>query len=165
MKIAGELGESRKEADILAGMSFNLRKQRNFEHALQFTGQSLEIAERIGSKSQILMNYKDFVFLYSAINAQDSAEKYLEKYHELKNVLDVSLSDDNAESGSGMDLARSASKSGGFALKTQAWKGFQHNETLLVVMTTSIVIISGLLVFIFLLLAFLSINNRRNRYF
>lgn len=151
LKIAYDLGEFMKIADIFSSMSFNLRQQSDFQKALEYTRKSLDISREITSRPQVLMNLKDLVFLYSAIHQMDSAEVYLDQYLRLQDSLNIDTGELLAlNESTSLNAGNSHEKDTGILAKT-----LFINQAFLMVFIT------GLTVLVFVLLAIILVLSRK----
>lgn len=153
LKIAYDLGEFMKIADIFSSMSFNLRQQSDFQKALEYTRKSLDISREITSRPQVLMNLKDLVFLYSAIHQMDSAEVYLDQYLRLQDSLNIDVGELLALKQSSEADKASSEPSGSDT----------NSNFLFILNSTSMVLITGLVAFIFVLIMILFVIHRKLR--
>ncbi len=158
LKIAYDLGEFMKIADIFSSMSFNLRQQSDFLKALEYTRKSLDISREITSRPQVLMNLKDMVFLYSALYQIDSSEVYLDQYILLQDSLNIDTGELLALNESTSSNAENASeKDSGILAKTL----FVNQGFLMVFITVLIVLVFVLLAIILVLSRKLTKKQRR----
>ncbi|HPE35399.1 MAG TPA: tetratricopeptide repeat protein [Bacteroidales bacterium] len=149
LAIANELGDVKKTTDLFSSVCYNLRIQGKFEEALSWAQKSIELARKIESEPQILMNLKELVFIFSAMKAADSADKYFNDYIALHEKLKM-----------GVNLPANNQKDEKIEYLT--FQAENYKNILLVSWILILIITGGLVVFIFVLLA-MSVIRRKQR--
>ncbi|NCC73498.1 MAG: tetratricopeptide repeat protein [Sphingobacteriia bacterium] len=149
LAIANELGDMKKTTDLFSSVCYNLRIQGRFEEALSWAQKSIELARKIESEPQILMNLKELVFIFSAMKVADSADKYFNDYIALHEKLKM-----------GVNLPVNNQKDEKIEYLT--FQAENYKNTLLVSWILILIITGGLVVFIFVLLA-MSVIRRKQR--
>lgn len=156
LELANELGQTLAMADIFASISHNLRVQGFFGEALHYTKLSMEISLQADAPFNVLMNLKEHMFIYAGLNIQDSANSYLDQYMRLYNSIyspeePVIIENEKApmqsiteEDISELDDIR---------------------QSLTLTWIISIIIITGLIIFIYLLMALLITRHKQRRKF
>jgi tetratricopeptide (TPR) repeat protein len=159
LQISQELGNMREVATALNFIGYNLLLQHDVLSAIEYFIKSLEITSQSQMKLETARNYKNLALAFSALHQYDSATFYLESYTNLKHELQLGSDD--------IELLESYDQQTADTTDRVVVAGFdQKNEDLRHAITTtwiiSIVIIAGLVVFIYLLFGML-ISRRKER--
>ncbi len=155
LQIEQEMGDMDGVATNLIFIGENLRCQGSYKNALSYFRKSLEIATQYDLKLDISENYRNLIHTYGSLNIEDSVTKYLEKYVELKKSFDIDFSDSELNAVETVNKEQAETLNNNLPTITA-----NHNSILIGYF--SIFIISGLIVLIFLLLAFL-LNRQQIR--
>lgn len=149
-----EANDNKKEvSDGLRFIGENLLLSNNIASAEGYVRKSLEVAHLASLPLQVSENYKLLTFIFAATNQLDSAKEYIDKYAELKMQLKMDF-DEEEENPS--DLESQETDNG--LMTTSPSNGL--------VWLVSLIIITGLVVFIFILLSFLlSRRQQRNKFY
>jgi tetratricopeptide (TPR) repeat protein len=153
LEIANDLEELIQVADIFNSICFNLRIQGNVHEALPYAKKSIEIARQINAPTQILKNLKELTFIHAGLNMQDSAEKYFREYLKLHDEL-------KREIGFYQTKVPDAAKKD---IKTEQSDNLRN--TLHITWIIFIIIISGLIIFIYLQFGMLITRHKQRRKF
>jgi hypothetical protein len=144
------MGNMNGVATTLIFIGENLRNEGEYKSAMSYFRQSLTIAKEYDLRLDISEVYRNFIHVFGYQNENDSVEKYLDLYVEISKGFDIDF-----------DSEETASKSTSDSQISEATPQAAHipihspHPYSILIGYFSIVIISGLIVFIFLLLAFL----------
>lgn len=144
LSILHEYGDVRQEAHALTYIGKNLQLQKKYQNALAYYRMSLNIAKKAGLSLEISENYKHLVLLFGETQEEDSTLKYLDLYAQEKQKLSIELNENEPDSTMDSGFATDAKIS-------DNRNGFLNGITL--TWLFSIVMVSGLIVMIFLLIA------------
>ncbi len=156
LELANELGQALAMADIFASISHNLRVQGFFDEALHYTRLSMEISLQADAPFYVLMNLKEHMFIYAGLNVQDSANSYLDQYMQLHNS--IYSPEESSDTDSEQILMQSM-------IDVQIKELDQTRNSLTITWIISIIIITGLIIFIYLLMAILITRHKQRRKF
>jgi len=128
---------------------------KHYKNSLEYLNQSLEIAMEIGVKLEISQIYREMSLAYAAEHQIDSAEKYLDLYMIMQDSLRVN---DEALNSFTHSLEVNASHNIGIHERENQTLGVGHaNEEMLAIISgwiTILILVVGLIVFIFIILAY-----------
>lgn len=155
LKIDQEMGNMDGVATTLIFIGENLRKKGEYKSAMSYFRHSLAIASEYGLKLNISEVYRNLIHVFGSQNENDSVKKYLDLYLEINKGFDIDFGDEEATSQSTHDPKPSETIPQEFPIPTYS----PHPYSILIGYF-SIFMITGLIVFIFLLLAFL-LNKRQ----
>lgn len=158
LQISEEIGDKREVAGTLTYMGANLLDQKLYKNALGYFRTSLEIALNAGLHLESSENYKYIMLTYAAIGKTDSSLVYLDLYTEAKMELVLDF-DETENIGLLPDTADTEKPNAG---KSVDILNNNTRDLILTIWTISFTIISGLIIFIFVLFAVL-ISRRQYR--
>lgn len=152
LKLSEETGDRRRVAITLAYIGENLKNQGLYENALSYYRKSLQMFKRLEMMAETAEVYKWLTFVHTMNGSLDSADIYIEKYAELmKNMELISDFSNIPPIGSEGITDEKPVQENVRSRHYWVWPVF------------SIVTVSGLVIYIFLLLAFILVNRQRRK--
>ncbi len=156
LKIFHEYGDMKSVATALTFIGANLHKQGEYFKAIDYYNTSLQVALESGLTLEISENYKFLLFNYATLGLEDSISKYLDLYADEKHKLIIDIEDENAKA----NMSESPVLTSYSPLENLNGTGSMMEQVFTLNWFVAIVIIMGLVVFIFTLFA-LFICRRR----
>ncbi|MDD3132141.1 MAG: tetratricopeptide repeat protein, partial [Bacteroidales bacterium] len=133
----------------------NLLLSNDFASAEAYARKSLEIAQRASLLLHTKENYKLLTLIFAASHQLDSAKEYIDRYAELKEQMTIEFDDETPTDLS--EVSRDA-PDGSAGL-------FQNTPSNGMTWLFSLIIITGLVVFIFVLMALLTCRRQQRKKF
>jgi len=148
LQLSEELGDRRRVAITLAYIGENLMKQGYYTNALSYFRNSLKMSSELELAAEIAEIYKWMTFIHSMNGSIDSADVYIEKYARLYHQMDYYPDEEEVND----DIPD----------EKLSEKSILNVDSHFIIPFISLVFITGLVAFLFLLMAFI-ISNRQKR--
>jgi tetratricopeptide (TPR) repeat protein len=153
LKLNHELGNKRDIAATLTFIGHNLALQNDFEKAMEYYRESNQIASETGLLPELAENARNISLTFAAIHQMDSAEFYLDQYIRLQDSLNIDA---------GELLALKQSSETDKASSEQSGSDTNSN-VLFILNSASMILVAGLVAFIFALITLLIMMHRKLR--
>jgi tetratricopeptide (TPR) repeat protein len=152
LELSEQIGDHRRVAITMAYIGENLMNQGFYTNALSYYRKSLQMFTRLELQAETTEVYKWLTFVHVMNGSLDSADVYIEKYAELtKNIEHIS------------DFSNIPAINTDSAFHEKPDEKVSMTENQLFWSIFSIVIVSGLIVYIFLLMAFITSSRQRRK--